>query len=268
MEAASKTLTPAIWISVENVFVAPDADLYMTARRVLLGKFYGAGKLIYERYGSDPQKSGFYSRIVNKKSFDAVQHPLSSLDPKKMLVGGKIDREDLYITPTVVGPLEHNDPGLMQEKMFSPIFLIIPVEDMGEAVQIADQSDDTSMQGRVRRAHKLNLLVMSNTNSDGILMNDVIMHVLDGALPFSGVGPSGIGAYHGAKSFETFSHKRSTMIKISGLESLMKACYPPYTDEKLNLNDLLLIGLLETFIAKIDTIYQAIGSAYRTFFSK
>lgn len=56
-----------------------------------------------------------------------------------MLVGGKIDREDLYITPTVVGPLEHNDPGLMQEKMFSPIFLIIPVEDMGEAVQIADQ---------------------------------------------------------------------------------------------------------------------------------
>ncbi|CAO3675905.1 unnamed protein product [Rhizopus stolonifer] len=294
MEAASKTLTPVILELGGKcpVFVAPDANLHMTAKRVLWGKFCGAGqmcvspdhvfipksnmdefvdicrKLIYERYGSDPQKSDSYSRIVNEKRFDVLQHSLNSLDPQKILVGGKMDREDLYIAPTIVGPLEHNNPSLMQEEIFGPILPIIPVEDMDEAIKIADQkptplalyifSDDTSIQEKI----------MSNTNSGGILVNDVIMHVLDSALPFGGVGPSGVGAYHGAKSFEAFSHERSTMIKSSGLESLMEARYPPYTDDKLNINKLLLIGLPEAFTAKIGTIYQAIGSAYRTFFSK
>lgn len=94
------------------------------------------------------------------------------------------------------------------------------------------------------------------------------MHVQESSLPFGGVGASGMGSYHGAKSFDTFSYERSIMIKYSGLESVMKARYPPYNSDKQALFVLLTIGLPDALSAKIKTLYYTLGSAYRVLFPK
>lgn len=94
------------------------------------------------------------------------------------------------------------------------------------------------------------------------------MQVQELALPFGGVGPSGMGSYHGIKSFETFTHERTTMIKSSGLESVMIARYPPYSDSKTVLFSLLTLGLPEGFISKVKAVFTAIGSAQDVFFAK
>lgn len=108
---------------------------------------------------------------------------------------------------------------------------------------------------------------MDKTQSGGVLVNDVLMQVQELGMPFGGVGASGMGSYHGPKSFETFSHERATMIKTSALESVMVARYPPYNDSKLTLMSMLTIGLPETMLAKVKSISQAIGAAHTVFFS-
>jgi hypothetical protein len=109
---------------------------------------------------------------------------------------------------------------------------------------------------------------LDNTQSGGVLVNDLLVQVQELSLPFSGLGPSGQGAYHGIKSFETFTHERSTMIKSSGLESMMIARYPPYTESKMVLFSLLTMGLPEGVIQKVKSIFSALGAAKNVFFSK
>lgn len=109
---------------------------------------------------------------------------------------------------------------------------------------------------------------MDNTQSGGACINDVLMHAQELALPFGGLGPSGMGSYHGAKSFETFTHERATMIKSTGLEGAMEARYPPYNDSKKILFTLLTVGLPDGFAAKIKAIFKAIGAARHIFLSK
>ncbi|MBM6387650.1 MAG: hypothetical protein JSY10_27335 [Paenibacillus sp.] len=94
------------------------------------------------------------------------------------------------------------------------------------------------------------------------------MHVQELALPFGGLGPSGMGSYHGAKSFETFTHERATMLKSSGREGAMQARYPPYNNNKKILFTLLTVGLPEGFAAKMKAVFRAIGAARQIFFSK
>lgn len=111
-------------------------------------------------------------------------------------------------------------------------------------------------------------IVLDNTQSGGVLVNDLLVHIQELSLPFSGLGPSGQGAYHGAKSFETFTHERSTMIKSSGLEGVMVARYPPYTESKAVLFNLLTMGLPEGVIQKVKSIFGAMGAVQNIFFSK
>lgn len=111
------------------------------------------------------------------------------------------------------------------------------------------------------------IIVLNNTQSGAAVINEVIMHAQELALPFGGLGPSGMGSYHGPSSFETFSHNRSTMIKSSALEGAMEARYPPYNESKKILFGLLTLGLPEGFTAKVKAIFQAIGAAQNVLFS-
>ncbi|RCH85073.1 Aldehyde dehydrogenase [Rhizopus stolonifer] len=294
MTAAAAHLTP---VTLElggkcPAIIASDADLSTAANRILWGKFYNAGQtcvspdyvmvpkanleqfidicrnIIYDRYGEQPQESDSFPRIVNEGRFDALARPLDALDSNKILLGGQKDKKDLYISPTLVGPLDSDDPLFMQDEIFGPILPVVPVEDFDEAIRVINSkesplaiylfSDDKPTQKKV----------FENTSSGAILVNDTLMHVQESSLPFGGVGASGMGSYHGAKSFDTFSYERSIMIKYSGLESVMKARYPPYNSDKQALFVLLTIGLPDALSAKIKTLYYTLGSAYRVLFPK
>lgn len=110
-------------------------------------------------------------------------------------------------------------------------------------------------------------LVIDQTLSGGVLANDTLMHVVESSLPFGGVGPSGMGSYHGDRSFDTFTHERSTMIKSTRLESMMEARYPPYNDDKYNIFSILINGLPSSFGDKVSTIKQFVGSSISIFWS-
>lgn len=87
-------------------------------------------------------------------------------------------------------------------------------------------------------------------------------------MPFGGVGPSGMGSYHGDKSFDTFTHERSTMVKSSQFESLVAARYPPYNEDKRAVLNLLVYGFPPSVGAKVKTFFHACGATFRVLFGK
>lgn len=225
-------------------------------------------KILEERFGRNPQESDSYCRIVSERRFDAVKSFIDNLDSSKIVIGGETDKKDLYIAPTIVYPIASNEDGLMDEEIFGPVLPIVPIEDIDEAIRIVN-SKSTPLALYIYTEEKATYeKILDNTQSGGACINDVLMHVQELALPFGGLGPSGMGSYHGAKSFETFSHERATMIKSSGLEGAMNARYPPYNNSKKILFTLLTVGLPDGFAAKIKTVFRAIGAARHIFLSK
>ncbi|KAI7856525.1 Aldehyde/histidinol dehydrogenase [Circinella umbellata] len=293
MTAAAKHLTP---VTLElggksPAIVAPDADFNITAHRLLWGKFFNAGqtcvapdyvlvskdqterlvvafrKVILEYYGTNPQKSESYGRVVNTRQFDRLKNVLDKLDSKSIVIGGENDRDDLYIAPTVVSPVQVTD-NIMQDEIFGPILPIVPVKDMDEAIEIVNSKDQPLALYIFSNSAKTYNNILDKTNSGGALVNDTLMHLQELSLPFGGVGPSGMGNYHGERSFETFTHERSTMIKSTAFESVIAARYPPYNDDKETLLNLLVYGLPGSIGGKVKTFFRACSASVRVLFRK
>ncbi|CDH57278.1 fatty aldehyde dehydrogenase [Lichtheimia corymbifera JMRC:FSU:9682] len=294
MTAAAKHLTP---VTLElggksPAIVAPDADFNITAHRLLWGKFYNCGqtcvapdyvmvdkdqmerlivafrRTIREYYTDNPQKSNSYGRIINTRQFDRLKRLLDACDPSSIVVGGDTDRDDLYISPTIVSNVQPNDGNLMADEIFGPILPIVPVKDMKEAIQVVNSRDHPLALYVFTSSARTYNEILDQTNSGGALVNDTLMHLQELSLPFGGVGPSGMGSYHGDKSFDTFTHERSTMIKSTHFESLIAAKYPPYTVDKETVMNLLVYGLPSSIAGKVQTVVRACSATFRILFGK
>lgn len=93
-------------------------------------------KTLDEFYGKNAKESQSYGRIINTRQFDRLQRILDSIDQSKIVVGGETDREDLYIAPTIVSPVDADDPYLMQDEIFGPILPVVTIQNLDEAVNI------------------------------------------------------------------------------------------------------------------------------------
>ncbi|MBU1236816.1 MAG: aldehyde dehydrogenase family protein [Gammaproteobacteria bacterium] len=249
MTAAAKHLTP---VTLElggksPVWVDDSVDLAAAARRIAWGKFINCGqtcvapdyllaapavadklapllaRAIVEMYGATPATSHDYGRIVNVRQF----HRLATLlDEGRVVAGGQTDEAQRYIAPTV---LDHVAPDawLMRDEIFGPILPIVRVPDLDAAlahIRAGDKplalyafTDDTATRKRFE----------DETSSGAIGFNVVVAHLGAPDLPFGGVGPSGIGAYHGRRSVETFSHEKPVLKKPLRPDTL-RLVMPPY----------------------------------------
>ena len=252
MEKASKYLTP---ISLElggksPCIVSKSADVNLAAKRITWGKYLNAGQTcvapdyilvhksvhdefiikvkewINKFYYQDGALSSSFPYIINDKHVERLK---GLIDEKKVVCGGKI--EGRLIEPTIMDNVSYFD-NIMQEEIFGPIMPIITYERLEDVVK------DLKI-----KPHPLALylftsdkgerdLVFNNVIFGGGCLNDCIMHLTNERLPFGGVGRSGMGSYHGKKSFLTFSHEKSIFVK-GKLELDVK--YPPHKESKLKL---------------------------------
>lgn len=259
--AANKYLTP---VTLElggksPVYLDPSADIEMAAKRIMWGKCMNAGqtciapdyllcnkdtekrfvraakKVIQTFYGENESESPDMCRIVADQHMKRIQKLLNADKNYVVAYGGKVDDTKRYIQPTLLTDVKPDHP-IMQEEIFGPILPILTVKDAAEAINFINEREKPLALYIFSKNKDVTNLILSNTSSGGACVNDTIMHVGMDTLPFGGVGNSGMGAYHGKASFDTFSHKKSTLhIKMSGLgEKLRSSRYPPYSDEKMN----------------------------------
>lgn len=260
MKAAAQHLTP---VTLElggksPAYIDEHANMSVVANRIAFGKTFNAGqtcvapdyllltakaeekfvpalkKAIDNMFGANPQASASYPRIINNRHFHRLTKVLNDNKSGEIVIGGQTDEKDLYIAPTVISSVDREDK-LMEDEIFGPLLPMIRVADVDDAIEYINSKDHPLALYVFSDNKKLTKKILDSTNSGGAVINDTLMHVTEGALPFGGIGPSGLGAYHGKSSFDTFTHIRSTMIKdLSPVgEATMGIRYAPFTSTNL-----------------------------------
>ncbi|NWS21921.1 AL3A2 dehydrogenase, partial [Pachyramphus minor] len=257
MAAAAKHLTP---VTLElggksPCYIDKDCDLAVACRRITWGKYMNCGQTciapdyilcdpsiqsqvvenikatLQEFYGEDVKASPDYERIVNKRHFKRI---VGLLEGQKIAHGGERDEASCFIAPTILTDVSP-DSKVMEEEIFGPVLPIVTVKSVEEAIEFINCREKPLALYVFSNNKKLIRRVISETSSGGMTANDVLMHSVVSDLPFGGVGNSGMGAYHGRYSFETFSHRRACLIRDLKLEVVNKLRYPPGSQEKVDL---------------------------------
>ncbi len=229
------------------VIVDADADLKVAARRIVWGKFTNAGQTcvapdyllvhravrekllnhiraaVKEFYGDDPSQSPDYGRIVNMRHYERLCRLLSG---GNLVCGGEKEPSIRYIAPTVLSDVAPESE-IMEREIFGPILPVIEVSGLDDAVAVVNRREKPLalyyFGGKRSNFEK----VAAMTSSGGACFNEVLMHLMSPALPFGGVGASGMGCYHGRYSFDAFSHYKPCLRKRTFPD--WKLRYPPYS---------------------------------------
>jgi aldehyde dehydrogenase (NAD+) len=233
MRAAAQHLTP---VTLElggksPVFVDAGTDLPTIARRLAAAKFANAGQTcvapdyvladpataqalepalaqaVLELYGPDPAASPAYGRIINERHFDRV---VALLDSGRIVIGGRHDRAERYIAPTVLAGVDPLAP-VMLEEIFGPILPIIEVAGLDEAIAFINERDKPLALYAFTESDTTRRRLAVETTSGALNFGLPIAHLRVPGLPFGGVGDSGTGSYHGRHSLETFSHRKAVL---------------------------------------------------------
>ncbi|WP_063813757.1 aldehyde dehydrogenase family protein [Nocardia anaemiae] len=250
LEAAAANLTP---VTLElggksPVWVDEDADLEVAARRIAWGKFVNAGQTcvapdyvlttprnrpaleaalssaITHLFGADPQRSPDYARIV---SSDHLTRLRAFLDDGTVVAGGKVDEGTRYLAPTVLSGVDPNSP-IMRQEIFGPILPIVEVADADAAITFINERDKPLALYVFTGSASTRRRFRQSTSSGAIVSGTTILHPAVPGLPFGGVGPSGMGAYHGERSIATFSHDKAVFDKPLHPD-LTRLIEPPYS---------------------------------------
>ncbi len=253
MKAAAEHLTP---VTLElggksPCIVDQSADIGTAVKRIVWGKFLNAGQTcvapdyllvhesvkdefiakfkstIKEFYGDETKLSPDFSRIINQKHFDRL---ISLLDQSKVIEGGDHDREGRYIAPTLLTDISWDDK-IMEDEIFGPLLPMISFSSLNEVIApILDHPRPLALYffGEDSSAEKQ---VLDRISFGGGCVNDTMIHLVNPNLPFGGTGHSGVGSYHGEKSFTTFSHEKSVFKQMNKVDLPLR--YPPYKG-KLN----------------------------------
>ncbi len=252
MEKASHYLTP---VTLELGGKSPciidhTANLRISARRITFGKFLNCGQtciapdyvLIEESvhdefvgllkeetakmYGNDILSNNDYGKMINRKHFDRVS---GLIDPNKVVFGGHKKIETMQIEPTILDKVTIGD-AVMQEEIFGPVLPVLTVKNVDEAVGFVKSMPKPLALYLFTSDRKTEKRVLAEVPFGGGCVNDTIIHIATNNLPFGGVGNSGMGSYHGKRTFETFSHAKSVVKKYTWLDIPIR--YQPYASWK------------------------------------
>ena len=252
MEAASKNLTP---VTLElggksPAIVCESANVRLACERIAKGKFLNAGQtcvapdyvlvhqavhdefistmrsVINDFFGDIKIRPADMTLLATKRHFERVVSLFRPVSEASVAIGGYVDEAINYISPTVIDKCGWDDPA-MGEEIFGPVLPVIVYKDLQaeviDKVRAGEKPLSLYIFSKKRREIRS---VLSQVSFGGGCVNDTVMHLGNENLPFGGVGNSGMGAYHGKASFDTFSHRKSMLVKSSWLNfDLLK---PPY----------------------------------------
>jgi aldehyde dehydrogenase (NAD+) len=226
--------------------ITSDANLRVAARRLANPKFSNCGqmciapdyilvpsalkdKLIKELiiaiqsfYGADAEASEHYGKIINDRQWLRLT---SYLGDGEIVYGGKSNRENLFIEPTIMTGV-HADAKIMQDEIFGPILPILTYDSNEEALAIINKNPNPLAFYVFTENKADEQYWLTNVPSGGACVNNATMHITNHDLPFGGRGFSGTGGYHGKQSFDTFTHTKSVLKTPTWIDPSFK--YPPY----------------------------------------
>jgi aldehyde dehydrogenase (NAD+) len=252
-QAAVKHLTP---VTLElggksPLIIAEDANLKIGVKRLVWGKFVNAGqtcvvpdyvyvhtsieKKFLEMLREEIEQAQFsiknenYAQIINDKNLDRL---INLIDPAKVFIGGKYNRMERTIEPTVLSNISTEDP-IMEDEIFGPVLPVLSYEDINDVISYIKSRPKPLALYLFTESGRLRKQVLEEISFGGGGINEVLMHFSNDNLPFGGVGNSGMGSYHGEAGFRSFSHYKSILQKNTLFEFPLK--YYPYNPWKFSI---------------------------------
>ena len=271
--AAAEHLTPCVLElgGKSPTIVDKSANLGHAARRIVWGTFVNSGqtcvrpdflmvhesvaaalfeeiqRAIVQFYGDDPQQTEWFGRVINKKAFDRLKGLLDE-SREHLVVGGATDASERFISPAVfdLGRVDDDafaKSGLMADEIFGPLLPAARFSTIDEAIGVVKRLPTGKPLALYLYASDAGVIesVKTRTTSGALVINDNLMHLANHELPFGGVGDSGMGAYHGVRSFNAFTHEKAVLEKVAWIDEsfllkpLLDARFPPYTSLKMGL---------------------------------
>ncbi len=251
MRAAAENLTP---VTLElggksPVIVSADVPLSDAAERIAFGKTMNAGqtcvapdyvlvprervegfveayRAAVTRFYPQLQDNPDYTAIINERQLQRLKGLLSDAESKGAKVINLYPEAQGRRMPQAVLLNVNDDMQVMQDEIFGPLLPIVPYDSLEQAfAYINDRPRPLALYYfGYNKAEQQR--VLEQTHSGGVCLNDTMLHVAQDDMPFGGVGPSGMGHYHGHEGFKTFSHAKGTFIKQRFNAARM--IYPPY----------------------------------------
>ncbi len=257
MEAAAKFLAGVtLELGGKSPAVVDDtADLDAAAERIVFGKFLNGGQTcvapdyvyvpaakeeafvakVRERlesfYGNTEEArkaTPDFCRMVDDGQFRRVNGLLerSVASGVRVAVGGTVDAASRYIAPTVLADVTPAAP-VMEEEIFGPLLPVLRYEQLESVVETIRAGGKPLAMYIFSQDEEMVERLLRQTSAGGTVVNNVVLHFVNPGLPFGGVGPSGMGAYHGEAGFRELSHSRAVLRQ--GRASLAQFFFPPYT---------------------------------------
>jgi coniferyl-aldehyde dehydrogenase len=247
------------------VIIGKSADIKKAAIRILTGKTLNSGQIcLAPDYVLLPQgrtaefvdaakeavatmfpagllSNDDYTSVVNKKHFDRLESYVEDARSKGAdIVELNPGDEDFSGQPNhkmapsiVLQPTD--DMVVMQDEIFGPILPVKEYSEIAEAVGfVADRPRPLALYYFGTEESERDY-ILNNTTSGGVTLNDVFFHAAQEDLPFGGVGPSGMGSYHGRDGFKEFSHKKAVYSQASA--DVLAVLRPPYGEKFRKLID-------------------------------
>lgn len=241
-QAAAKHLTNiTLELGGKNPVIFSDkASLKTGVKRLVWAKFLNAGQicvtadyvLVHQNVKNqflklairEIQKSNFsienhnFLQIIDDRNFDRLT---ALINNNKVAFGGVTDKENRYISPTIIDNIHLKDP-IMQEEIFGPILPMITYKNLNEAFQIIKQYEKPLSAYLFSNDKKEKQRFLKEIPFGNGAINDVVMQLNNPKLPFGGVGNSGLGNYHGKYGFDCFSHTKGILDKSNLIELNLK----------------------------------------------
>ncbi len=255
LEKAVKNLTP---VTLElggksPCIVDETANLKLAAKRLVFGKYLNSGQTcvapdyllvqedvkdkfieylkywIDKMFGAEPLKNQDYPRIINEKHYERI---MKLIEGETIVKGGCGNKERLFIAPTILDNITEKS-AIMQEEIFGPVLPVLTYRDLKEAEDFIKKGEKPLALYLFTSRIQTERRILQEVSFGGGCINDTIIHLATSRMGFGGVGASGMGSYHGKRSFDTFSHTKSIVKKYQGIDFPIR--YQPYTSGKKKL---------------------------------
>jgi len=239
--AAAERIVIGKLMNAGQTCIAPDYALVPAAD---VDAFVAAARRVVAECWPDPMRSPDYTAIVDDRHFARLTGVLDEAQARGAEIvtladGASPDPTTRRIPPSVVRGAP-DDCRLMREEIFGPILPVVPYRDFEEALRYVNARPRPLALYYFDRDERRIGRVLTHTVAGGVTINDTILHIAQDDLPFGGVGPSGMGQYHGRDGFDAFS-KRKAVFRQARLNA-MGLFKPPYGKRFERLVDFLLRG--------------------------
>lgn len=257
LEKAAAHLTPCILElgGKSPVFVDKNCDLKTTVRRLVWGKYTNCGQTcvapdyvlvdeaihdefielckaqIKEFYYDGDKVTDDFPHLINDSHFKKVT---GLIDTEKVVFGGKSDPATRMLEPTIEDNVVLTDK-IMSEEIFGPVMPVLKMKNFEDGLSIAKQVNGGAKPLACyifTNDKKHAKFILDNLSFGGGCVNDTLMHVATEHLPFGGVGNSGMGCYHGKRTFDAFTHYKGIVFKQK-MDIPLR--YPRYTEKKFGM---------------------------------